>query len=626
MQPDSRPPALPPVLNILVAGHREDRLQESQADLPAIVAALRTTIERIEIAADLAFATAPYARGVRRTIRLITGSADGIDALAAEFAAARPERYQVKRVPPLTQRHCAADDCPAWLAEHAVALRDEVAIAHADVVLAVWDGESARGFQGGTVRIIQQAVLAGRPVVWIGMDGRCRLLGRDGLTAPMLLSLRTLEADPSMLAALFAELDPEKLARQIRELLAPGALFGAAAGRTNSVQAVVAGYFRPRAAGWRDRHAGALDALFTALASANFRKARQAARRLLVPADDPPWIGPDWPAGLAPPVALPTFFAWSDHEANVAAGKRRSSVWVIALCSVLAVLLSALGVVVDQAFGPESAPWLPVLEFVPIAATVALFAMHRLQRVHQYWLFHRWFAEQLRFQRLVMPLDGLHPAMLRSIWTIRPEAARPQSGGHNPPLGMHELEAQDWLLQRVLAAEDFDYAGELGADTSFEAWTNMAAAFTADGLLDQEHYHEGKAATFHLLHRNLDWLAIGSFIVTGAAVLLHLFAKLEWTFVLTTALPTAGAALTGVVDQLEAARIADQSERAAAALADYRAALTGIVGRHIVDRPWRAVWKFIEARRIGQDAVRLMAGETDDWRSVLNYREFPRLA
>jgi hypothetical protein len=553
------PPTLPPVLNILVAGHRRERLEASKADLPAVREALEAAIGHIGAAADAAFAAPAYSREEAHKLRIVTGDETGTDTLADHIVSSRLDRFSLKHVPPLTVHHPVTEEPPpAWLVEYAVATRDEEAVGHADIIVVVWDGGAPQGFLGGTVRIVQRAALAGKPLLWIDMSGRCRLLDRTRLSAAVLLSLHTIETDPALLAGVFADSTWEDLEREVREILAPQALFEPGRKRHGGLQ-LVGAYFTPRRRSWGSRHAGSIDAFLTAVVSLDFQRARKAARRLVMTVEQAPWIGPALPSDMPPLLALEKFFIWSDTEAAIAAGKRRSSVWIIAICSFLAVFLSALGIAIGSAW-PGGAFWIPIFEFVPLSATLVLFIIHRLQGVHQYWLFHRWVAEQLRFQRMVAPLDALHPALLRGVWSV-PNTAEPASSptGRHERLARLELQAQDWLLQRILAAEDFDLGNAKATTGELVPWFDEAVENVMAGIADQQRYHTGKATAFHHIHHHMDLLAVGAFAASGLAVLGHLVFGLEWTIVLTTALPTAGAAMTGIADQLEAARISGQS-------------------------------------------------------------------
>ena len=51
-------------------------------------------------------------------------------------------------------------------------------MARCDVLLAIWDGEPARG-EGGTGQIVAEAIEAGLPVVWVDLAGEARLLPPD---------------------------------------------------------------------------------------------------------------------------------------------------------------------------------------------------------------------------------------------------------------------------------------------------------------------------------------------------------------------------------------------------------------------------------------------------------------
>jgi hypothetical protein len=85
------------------------------------------------------------------------------------------------------ERHDPADR--AELRKNAYKAGGQYVVDHCDVLIAVWDGQRARG-KGGTAEIVQYALDQGRPVIHI-WDGSCAPLNPDSNNG---LDVRTLEA------------------------------------------------------------------------------------------------------------------------------------------------------------------------------------------------------------------------------------------------------------------------------------------------------------------------------------------------------------------------------------------------------------------------------------------------
>jgi hypothetical protein len=103
-------------------------------------------------------------------------------------------------------------------------------LAQADILLAVWDGETARG-RGGTGDIVDQAARRGTPIVVIDpIDGAARLLWGGGSFAPPALHARDLpvaEVGKSVLVEIVRglilprDLDHEPTGQEVKQQFSP---------------------------------------------------------------------------------------------------------------------------------------------------------------------------------------------------------------------------------------------------------------------------------------------------------------------------------------------------------------------------------------------------------------------
>lgn len=167
-----------------VTGHRRDRL--STADLPALRAQTAAVLDAL---ATWAGSGANGGDGATPSFLIVSSLAEGADRLVAEVGLARGGRLLA--ILPFARAEFARDfataasvaefgallDCAAETIElpgarggHATDAAYEAAaatvLAHADVLLAIWDGEPGRGI-GGTAHTVASATAQGIPVVWI---------------------------------------------------------------------------------------------------------------------------------------------------------------------------------------------------------------------------------------------------------------------------------------------------------------------------------------------------------------------------------------------------------------------------------------------------------------------------
>ena len=166
-------------MNVGVTGHRWNRLRH--ADLEALRAGVRGALERLAEAAE------------GQPMRLVSPLAEGADRIVAEEAAAlgwqlqsalpfaRAEyekdfatsesRHEFRR---LLARAAKVDELRGSRdskdsRDSAYAAVGRLVLDSCDVLVAVWDGESARG-EGGTAQMVREARERGLPVVWVSSE------------------------------------------------------------------------------------------------------------------------------------------------------------------------------------------------------------------------------------------------------------------------------------------------------------------------------------------------------------------------------------------------------------------------------------------------------------------------
>ncbi|WP_052063956.1 hypothetical protein [Nitrincola sp. A-D6] len=228
-------PSPRPVFSLLVAGHRQQRLErnwlksESVAlDTELLQSCLRHTLFSIRSAAAQAFHEAAdvYAQEPF-SYRMLTGEASGIDQMAAQQA--HPCGYSLQRITPtdtpntetlpteptvVLEMHSPIPDQP--LSQEDYSLRDNLALSFADLLVAVWDKQEPMLITSGTARVIRSALLRRKPVVLICPDRHqgCPVLmlsRQASLTEAHLLELETLSCDSELLLNFFAPVENEAL-------------------------------------------------------------------------------------------------------------------------------------------------------------------------------------------------------------------------------------------------------------------------------------------------------------------------------------------------------------------------------------------------------------------------------
>lgn len=548
------------VLRFGITGHRPPRLalehhDAARATCAAIFAQARTILTDIGMAhGDLFSPEEPL-------VRLISALASGADTVAAE--AALEEGIALSTCMPFAapvyagdfsnedwvdaQALAAAADSNLALTDHSRG--DEAAyeavgrlvLAQADILIAIWDGEPARG-RGGTTDVVAEAIARHIPVIHINPDGTHEpILLWSGLhdeipDRPSIDGVRKVplaQAYAPLIEALCAP--PEGMEVQSLRKFLEGRETRQDRSFSWPLLLVLCG-----ARGW---------------SKGQFHTpSEEDARRYLAPILDP--FADMGRFGKRLTGSILHRFARADARAGRAALLFRSSFVTNFSLAALAVLLALTGIV-----APAAKVWLITAELIVIGLIIANTRRGTKSNFHQLWIDRRHLAERLRLLAMSAMLGRLS---LRDV----------EDGTTHP----------GWVTWYARAtARELDLPpGEI--DQVYLGKVRDAALRLID---DQIAYHKGNIHvmehTNHRLHRTGDFLFIGTIV----ACLVFLGAKLfvpqltnshgvGLTQVVTMAtafFPALAAALYGIRMQGDFAATAERSSAIARRLGKLRHSL-----------------------------------------------------
>lgn len=638
---------LPRAITVLVAGHRHDRLADHpgyQGDGGAAFEALDNVLKhcarlcRSSAETDEVFPHSLYRAG-STTIRVLTGQADGVDQHVIGFA--NVHGLSVDLLVPGTvlpeyrhdQGRTFAFGCPDHLLQSddaPFAMRDELALSYADVLVAVWDGKPARGRAGGVVRLIQRAVLAGVPVLWIDLQGRSHTVASRRATEECLYRLGRADPEPGLLRSLFEQVASGQgiLIESLRQRLNP---LDSKRVVQNEESELLARYAAERnGLSLIERRAGSIQELMSGLFRLNRPTILRSVRKMLLGASATAYFGPaghdplsDTPKhrASAEPSADPRTksdglrdrFAWSDVRANMAGGKHRSSIWLLYTLASVAVLAAVAGVQATHVPG-KTIEWAglvwPFLEVILIIGIVVLVAWSHHKRWHRCWLGHRFMAEQIRYLVMMQPFFAA-PATFREPLFVRTDV---------PHKGRSLASAELWLLQRTLSAEGLPW--RYNGYELVNADPAKLAGFLHHVIRHQSLFHKMTQKRAEELHANIHRLAIGLFGLAafGAAfgAILHFVqdvAPIRLLF-LTAFGPSYAAGLHGIATKLEIARIAAQSHRVRSRLVTMAITVSRSL-RHLESGDWALTMCL---RSDALEVASLLSQENVQWRNLIRHQ------
>jgi hypothetical protein len=553
-----------------ITGHRKGRLEENQ------LSRITSDISRIYHIVEQSVTETHSKHGAfydaaAPVIRLISPLADGADSLAAQVAL--DHSFEIHAPIPFSKedyetdfKGTAQDDLHRFLSEAASVYeldggrqsdRDEAAgylaagyltIKQADILIAIWDGEGARGL-GGTGMIVEAAVQQGIPVIWVHAheaNDPCLLSEELTCDHPLSELAQVIENElvPPFVTSSEGE-DPELAGERV----------AAEVFLTETEQRANYGIFyrlleaglclkKPRGLSpKKDPYLPRTEEEYKAMARSLPDASDKALDRLSE--------------------VLLARYSWADNLALHYADIYRTSYSLNYLLSAVAVFLALLELVT----GGWKSIWISI-EVVTILVVLFITMQGKRNRWHEKWIDYRQLAEQLRHLRYLF-LSGGQPRDSRN---------SQQSDGHQGSQSWVQWYYQSTVRELGLA--------NIQCTDPFR--NQLMNSYLNDELEPQISYHAAKSHTLHqmehALHKFGEWsfgatLAIClSFLVvlmaakfdpTGTAYAIKSAFK-GWVTMATAFLPALGAASFGIRVQGEFASTSNRSQAMSRRLAATR--------------------------------------------------------
>ena len=302
-------------------------------------------------------------------------------------------------------------------------------------------------------------------------------------------------------------------------------------------------------------------------------------------------------AGFAEPEVLHRFFDWSDRRANLAAGRYRDASWALYLLASAAVFFAIFGAI---GLGREPAMW-ALAEAGVLILIAAIFFKTRKSGWHQLWLFHRYFAEQLRYGRASHVFLSIQPAVVANPFSRK---------DFKSPVNLECPE--QWLIRRIALASGLPRHPKAKPLKIIDLAIRGKASFLE--MIDiQITYHKANQHKLHRMEHNTHRLSSFCFVATAAGVALHFIIHAEWLLILTAGLPAFAAAMHGISTQNEFKRLEILSAATAEELQHMRAVIAGIDAGDPLH--WPALKTLVTS------ACEVMSNMTEDWQRLVKARE-----
>lgn len=472
-----------------ITGHRPPRLDLAHSD------AIRTACTEIFNVARGALGTLhPVHKAVfsdeRPEVKLVTSLAEGADVLAAEAALASGNKIAACLPFPVdvyakdfgaeewarTEKMLDAADTVMSIDDHqggetaAYEAAGRVVLAQSDILIAIWDGEAARG-RGGTTQVIAEAVALHQPVIHIDAKG---------------------EHPPELLWSGLHEAVPDRpsldgVQRADARAALPHLIEALCAPPSGDDAEQLATFISPtrtapkRSLGWP-----------LLLAATGAKAWNKISTRAPTANDSAGWLKPHTEPfqdhgryGQRLNGDMLCRFGRADAQANDFALRFRSSFVTNFAMAGLAVFLALLGLLI-----PEAKKLLIAMELLVILLIIANTRSANRQNLHRCWLDRRHLAERMRLLAMASPLGRLS---LRDV----------EDGTTHP----------GWVSWYARAS-----ARELGlVRATFDNAYLEKVRDTMLALIDEQlGYHRGNAHSMHhanhQLHRAGDLLFVGTII------------------------------------------------------------------------------------------------------------------
>ncbi|MGZ8157392.1 MAG: DUF4231 domain-containing protein [Methylobacter sp.] len=596
-----KPPRL--TLQVGVTGHRPNRLPTDSDNLKAQVAA---TLQTIALAYR-EFALTANARAVYSTespvLRLLSPLAEGADRIAADGGLAAGYELQC----PLPFLHDvyagyfadtpgSSDEFEDLLAKakgKVLQLEGEpdkksqayrnvghLVLNHADLLLAVWDGDEDET-SPGTSGMVAEARRIGLPVVWVDAKQPGRVWFFDPRTPEQGWRDFNKTVIDDFLSYYLLPPDNAGSPRQVglwtkvKQTFCPlpkdscETYFSHPEPRLSVMGFAYRGFFALLGKTGRDK-LGWIGNAYREDAGGQWQS---------IAKDDEPFHFPK---------PLQEHFIHADSLASHYADKYRGtfiSCFVLGAFAVLCALLGGPFAGFSEAFRAANL-WFAGAELILILLVVLLICRGKYRDYHRRWLDYRLLAERLRQAAFLMPI-GVVPR-----WAL-------------PAYETHQDQSHawiDWLTRTVIRADGIPN-GIIDAGHK-----QKYRKFLCRIVTDQANYHHNNAKRnariAHNLHR-VNSLLLMLIIGACAAHIFHLIHDADTALTISaTFLPALGATVAGILSQGEFERIAHRSKGMAGHLDQIKDRL---------DKPTLAAELLVEQ---ANQAIAIMSQELSDWRII----------
>lgn len=551
-------PKLPLAFNIGITGHRPNRLPDTepdalQAQLTAVLKLIANTVAELAATAE----AQDLYNNAKPVLRLVSPLAEGADRIAAECAWAVGYRLQC---PLPFQRELYADDFSDATsyyellkrAERVLELDGETAkkrlayrqagrfvLHHADILLAVWNGEEDET-SVGTAGLIAKAQRQGLPLLWINAAAPHDIKYFDRQADRDKWSDITAEWLRSLLESLLLPSPPPEQAHQGFDFLqkcCPGIysdtykdFYRQFEPRRNLIGTAYRAFFA--FCGKRSRH----------FVGSPYRK--DAEDQWKVIADASRHLPKDAKAGNTLENLIHRYFVRADSLASYYADRYRGTFVLSFFFGACAVLSAALGAPLKGL--PECFGIFSYVELVFIIAMIGLIACAYIQQSHQHWLDFRMLSERLRQQAFMLPIGAASRRIL-------------------PDYDDHDDSSRAWIdrFMRMLSRAEGMPDAYLDAD-----YRQGYSHYLAEVVDDQAEYHKRNARRNENIATLLETGNICFLALVIIACVVHIWdhhsLHNEMAALVSTisaiALPAFGAAFAGILSQGEFERIAHRSE------------------------------------------------------------------
>ncbi|GAB2587418.1 hypothetical protein [Nitrincola alkalisediminis] len=673
---------LRPVLNVLVAGHRQERLQRNwklhgTKRSEHLRDALHVVLAQIQRVGSQVFQDAHVLYGNSPEFRLLTGVATGVDEVARSLA--RANGYSLEMMTASASPEWDDDRQPVCLDHRRMPsnmdesdyhLRDEVVLTFSDVMVAVWDEQEPIKIRSGTAHLIRNALVRRTPVILLTLPKDSdipviKLTELTRLTEARLLEMQTMECSPYQLLACFSEMKDAsclstRLDEYLRLILAPFQMSDAVQEELQQHQQIIE---QPSFLQY------CLQTCWFVLSFGSLPKPMNVKHWLKRQST---WLK----AMFHPPQMSQAFRVYRILHSS--AGQETLQDRVIRHIHVFCIALSRLELRrLMSAFKPGAgAPSVPMNTEIS-AQNICVSSMgwsftwadqqaHIYSSRHKHDIWVIYFAAAFAVLCAVAGTLKIWPAsqdgltltwvffeyfllhfILRRVLRSRfndwhghwlsyrfiaeqlryanigyPQFVFPSSFHHSYWTVQHNAlsfrSAELWILQRVLKTQGLPKS-EAGYCLSDQ---NQVLLDGMQKVVDEHRsYFLNSYQTLHYEHSYLHKLAFGLFAVTFLAVTVHFFVNLSWILIFTAFFPAWGAAIHGILSHNEVARMSAMSGRVWSQLDTFNDAFVLYRVRLLEpDKTALGAWdKAKELREMTRALLHILSEQNQEWRSLLQH-------